>query len=103
VIKGLTEFDLFNIKLVFSFSQFVYSYSLVDFTFFQQDAGVDGADDFFGKPADDFVIICGAYGELCSTYDELSAADDYPVVFIASSLDGAVERAAAASAGGRRC
>jgi hypothetical protein len=84
VIKGLTEFDLFHDEFDFSFSQFVFTFSLVDYIFFQH-AGVDDAD--------------GAFG---CTYDELCAAYDDPIVICASSLARAVERAAAASAGGRR-
>jgi hypothetical protein len=61
--------------LVFSFSQFVYTFSLVDFTFFQYD-GVDDANGFVGEPADDFIVFCGTDGEFGGTYDELSAADD---------------------------
>ena len=80
--QSLTEFDLFNNELVFSFSQFVFTYSLVDFTFFQH-AGVDDTDDLFDETADDFVIFCGAYGEFGSTYDELCAHDDDSIVVIA--------------------
>eukprot|EP00972_Heterocapsa_arctica_P038687 5700798-Heterocapsa_arctica.AAC.1 len=64
---------------------------------------VHDAYDLFGETAGYFVIFCSGYGDFGSLYDELCARDNDFIVVTASRQNGAVERDAAASAGGRRC